>query len=233
MAGSRRLSKPPTHKRTPVAEKGPEALLRAAERLFAEHSVEDVSMRQIVVAAGQANHYAVQHHFGDKQGLVRAILQMRLPEVNAIREQMIVDAGGVEALDAAGLVRVLFLPLARFVDEAGRHTHARFMLRLQQRETAPSVMLEFYDDSSLMAAVVDALRARLSHLAEPVFALRLRLTSHLFLHAALALDSPDAMAGMSADTLLAHTLQACHSVLAHPDTVSSHREQADQAARGD
>lgn len=41
-----------------------EALLTAAERLFAERGVQAVAHRQISVAAGQRNQAAVNYHFG-------------------------------------------------------------------------------------------------------------------------------------------------------------------------
>lgn len=50
-----------------------EALLTAAERLFAEHGVHAVANRQISEAAGQGNNAAVSYHFGTKVDLVRAI----------------------------------------------------------------------------------------------------------------------------------------------------------------
>ena len=52
-----------------------EAILKAAERLYAEHGVFAVSNRQVSEAAGQGNNAAVGYHFGTKTDLVRAIEQ--------------------------------------------------------------------------------------------------------------------------------------------------------------
>ncbi|WP_243394184.1 TetR/AcrR family transcriptional regulator [Mycobacterium ahvazicum] len=49
------------------------AILTAAEQLFAEHGVNNVSHRQIVASARQGNNAAVAYHFGNKAELVRAI----------------------------------------------------------------------------------------------------------------------------------------------------------------
>jgi AcrR family transcriptional regulator len=49
-------------------------LMRAAERLFAEHGVDHVSLREVSVAAGQKNHSAAVYHFGSREGLIDAIL---------------------------------------------------------------------------------------------------------------------------------------------------------------
>ena len=50
------------------------ALMRAAERLFAERGVEAVSLREIAVAAGQRNNSSTLYHFGDKRELIEAML---------------------------------------------------------------------------------------------------------------------------------------------------------------
>lgn len=66
------------------------SLLRAAERLFASRGVDNVSMREIAVAAGQRNHAAAEYHFGDKRELIEALLH---------RHSGPVDEGFVPALD--------------------------------------------------------------------------------------------------------------------------------------
>lgn len=48
-------------------------LILVGEALFAERSIESVSLREIAVGAGNRNNNAVQYHFGDKDGLVQAI----------------------------------------------------------------------------------------------------------------------------------------------------------------
>ena len=51
-----------------------EKLIAAAEQLFAERSIDGVSLRQINSAAGQRNSTALQYHFGGRSGLIRAVL---------------------------------------------------------------------------------------------------------------------------------------------------------------
>ncbi|MBW6437145.1 TetR/AcrR family transcriptional regulator [Actinoplanes hulinensis] len=63
-------------------------ILVAAERLFAEHGVFNVSNRQISEAAGQGNNTAVSYHFGSKNDLVRAIIARHAVPVEEIRRQL-------------------------------------------------------------------------------------------------------------------------------------------------
>lgn len=68
---------------------GKEALVAAARRLFAEASVEAVSLREVARSAGQRNTNAVQYHFGDRQTLLRAVVDPLEAEVSARRAALL------------------------------------------------------------------------------------------------------------------------------------------------
>ena len=70
-----------------------EAILTAAERLFAEHGVFAVSNRQVSEAAGQGNNAAVGYHFGTKTDLVRAIERRHREPIERLREDMARSSG--------------------------------------------------------------------------------------------------------------------------------------------
>ena len=70
-----------------------EAILKAAERLYAEHGVFAVSNRQVSEAAGQGNNAAVGYHFGTKTDLVRAIEQKHRASIERLLERMVADIG--------------------------------------------------------------------------------------------------------------------------------------------
>src|SRR6478609_8979114 len=64
-------------------------ILIAAERLFAEHGISAVPLRDIGIEAGQKNHAAVQYHFGDRDGLVKALMEFRGTESEAVRTDIV------------------------------------------------------------------------------------------------------------------------------------------------
>ena len=118
-----------------------EALIAVAERLFAERGVDAVTVRDIVKAAGQRNSSAVQYHFGNKAGLLQAILNPHQARLDARRAEMFDELGERPALYE--LIEVLVRPLASLLDsESGRH-YIRIRAQLVSAARLPS-------DSDLM-----------------------------------------------------------------------------------
>src|SRR4029077_12180170 len=70
-----------------------EAILSAAERLFAERGMYAVSNRQISEAAGQGNNAAACYHFGTRTDLLRAIESKHRVPIEELREQMLAAIG--------------------------------------------------------------------------------------------------------------------------------------------
>ena len=90
-----------------------EALLSAAERLYAERGLDAVSMREITREAGQRNSTALQYHFASKQILVYAILTRRMNEVDSHRLEFLHDLelrGKID--DIRSLVAAMVEPMA-------------------------------------------------------------------------------------------------------------------------
>lgn len=96
-----------------------ERLLRAGEQLFAEHGTSGVSAREIVRTAEVGNASALQYHFGDREGLVRAVLEQHERQIDVRRHQLLDELEvGAELRDLAD---VLVGPLAdELADASGR-----------------------------------------------------------------------------------------------------------------
>lgn len=111
--------------RTDRASLTREAILIAAERLFAEHGVFAVSNRQVSEAAGQGNNAAVGYHFGTKTDLVRAIEHKHAIPVEKLREQRVAEIG--DSTELRDWVCCLVLPLTDHLTALGNPTwYARF-----------------------------------------------------------------------------------------------------------
>jgi AcrR family transcriptional regulator len=96
----------------------PERLINAAERLFAEHGIDGISLREINRVAGARNASALQYHFRDRDGLLRAVMAKHHGEVEARRHAML-DAYEADGRpDVRTLAGALVRPLAAKLDDA-------------------------------------------------------------------------------------------------------------------
>jgi len=95
-----------------MASEVPEALIRAAERLFAERGSDQVSLRDITSAAGATNASAIQYYFGDRRGLVRAVLAKHEVAIEQRRHELLDDYEARGEADVRALAVALVQPLA-------------------------------------------------------------------------------------------------------------------------
>lgn len=107
------------------------ALILAAERIFSEEGISNTSLRRITQAAGQRNESAIHYHFGSREGVVQAILDLRTTSVNAARTALITEfretAGGAP-LGSREVARALVAPLADYLRQvAGQSHYLRFL----------------------------------------------------------------------------------------------------------
>jgi len=109
-------------------------LIAAAEELFAANGIEAVSLREIVRASGARNTAALQYHFGDRAGLLRAVLEKHHLDVDTRRHAML-DAYEAEGIDDVwGLARALVQPLAaQLADADGGCAYLQILAELMNR----------------------------------------------------------------------------------------------------
>ncbi len=111
-------------------EEARDALLDAAERLFAVQGIETASLRDISIEAGQKNNSAAQYHFGDRAGLVAAVFTRRMDRINERRLRMIAEIDSNGTNDVVSLVSALCVPLIDYVT-TNNCWYARFLLRTE------------------------------------------------------------------------------------------------------
>ena len=91
--------------------------IRAAQRLYAQRSIDAVSLNEITTAAGQKNRNALQYHFGNKDGLIQAILDSHADRVAELRQDYMdtIKPGRFPASEAAA--RALVIPVGQYICE--------------------------------------------------------------------------------------------------------------------
>lgn len=143
-------------------------IIASAEALFADNGYEGTSLRGIMAHAG-VSISLISYHFGNKEGLLRAIFESKAEPLNKQRLQWIQGAVSAQPVpDLEELLRGYFLP--SFRDSLkGRRRPDHFM-RLVSRigsdrsEIARDMMREFFDE--FQRHFMDALKLALPRMKE-------------------------------------------------------------------
>ena len=157
----------------PVPEIDPEReaatkqqVLAAAERLFALHGFQNVSVRDITAEAG-VNLASVNYHFGSKDALLFEIFRRRTSELNRDRARMLHEAtdrhGGRPPVRE--ILRAFFEPPMRWSSpDNARRISAQFIIRARS-EGNEAIREVLRTDVSHLRRFADALTAARPDLA--------------------------------------------------------------------
>ena len=133
-----------------------DAILSAAERLFAERGLAAVSNRQVSEAAGQGNNAAVGYHFGTKADLVRAIVRRHAEPVERLRAERVARIRDSD--DPRDWISCWVRPIADHLGSLGSPTwFARFGAQLMADPAFREVMLEEAFSDPVLYEILDGL----------------------------------------------------------------------------
>lgn len=135
-------------------------LVIEAERAFAEQGIAGASLREITERAGHRNRSAAQYHFGDRDGLVLAVLRYRRPQVDMARRRFF-DAQGLSVEDASPemLVEAVIGPLLFSSLSTELQDYARTVYALLHYDIDGSIWQRASDAAPFTREIYSALRA--------------------------------------------------------------------------
>ena len=136
------------------------AVFGAAERLFALHGFQNVSVRDITAAAG-VNLASVNYHFGSKDALLFEIFRRRTAELNRERAKMLHEANGRHGgkPPVREVLAAYFAPPLRWGSpDNERRISVQFIIRARSEGTA-DMREVLQNDVSHLARFADALVA--------------------------------------------------------------------------
>ena len=109
-------------------------LLREAERLFARRGLYQVTVREILEAAGQRNVSAINYHFGSRDGVLNAILDRHGDPTDSARGALLAQCG--RDAPSRQLVAALVLPYAAHLATPSGRDYLRIVAQLSARFSA-------------------------------------------------------------------------------------------------
>lgn len=162
---------------------GKTRLILAGEQLFAENGINGASMREIATKAGQGNHAAVQYHFGSREGLVRAIFDYRMDQMEGERGAMLDRARALGNLkDARTILDIILLPQLDLHDADGNHSYASFLSQYLLQSRSPQFGDFSGSEPPNLTEALRLMRERVDYLPPYVAQRRLISVSLMFLN---------------------------------------------------
>jgi AcrR family transcriptional regulator len=158
-----------------------EAILSAAEWLFAERGMYAVSNRQISEAAGQGNNAAACYHFGTRTELLRAIESKHREPIEELRAQMLGDIG--DSTELRDWVSTLVRPLTEHLAALGNPSwYARFAAQAMADPTYHQVVSKDALASPMLVKTIDGINRCLPDLPKRVRSERIVMVRNLLMH---------------------------------------------------
>lgn len=163
------------------SDKVRQALLDAAEELFARHGIDAVSNRSIAEHAGASNHSAIAYHFGGRDELIHALVRRYLDGMDARRSELM--AALPADFELRDVVACRILPFVEQLNSLPVPSwRARF---LDQARTVPSVAAVLAEAAISYVRDFETLSA-LSHkslgsIPEPLLRARSGIIAHVVL----------------------------------------------------
>lgn len=204
--------------RTADSLDGKTRLILAGERLFAQNGINGASMREIAGQAGQGNHAAVQYHFGSREGLVRAIFDFRMEQMEDARRQMLARArAGGRLKDARTILEIILLPQLDLQDADGNHSYASFLSQYLLQSRSPQFGNFSGSEPPHLTEALALLRERVDYLPPHVGQRRLISVSLMFLNILVRHHGTDAeLFGETFDQALEDTMEQIVAVMCMP-----------------
>ncbi len=193
-------------------------MIDAAERIVAESGFAAMTVSAVQQAAGQGNKSAVQYHFGDRDGLIRAVMDARMAPANDRRMAML------ERLEPGcslrDLVEVYVLPSAESVQSREPSYWARFLLQAVSDPKVGHSAMESVQ-SEAFRTVQQLLLERLDHVPAELRANRVGGAFGYVCTALAAYEVSGGPEGVDDDTLNAELVDACVGLLAGPSSLAA------------
>jgi len=158
-------------------------MIVVGEALFAKEGIDGVSLRQVAAKAGQKNHHAVQYHFSSREGLVQAIFDYRMEQMDRHRLDMLQAAEKDGRLENPRTIAdIIFVPQLEVISELGDFSYANFLCQYLLRNSDAEFGRFGGNLPEGLTRVLGLLRSKLDFLSDGAAQRRLITACFMFLN---------------------------------------------------
>ena len=209
---------------------GEVALILAAERLFAERGIEAVALRHVNQAANQKNMSAAHYHFGSREGLIRAVLMYRWPELDKRRGELL--RRDVDDKDIRFYLEAFIKPL---IEQLKPRDEGNYYIRFMQQYERYTEDYEFAKElTPASVEIYDNLERLISYIPLDVRRLRIGYLINM-IHSVLAVAEErlgnQEISHSEIELIAANTIDMVASALTAPLSAETLRLLAGEAAQ--
>lgn len=162
------------------SDKSRDALLNAAEELFAQHGIDAVSNRKIAEHAGTANHSAVKYHFGGRDDLLRALIQRAMDQMVEHRDRLTATedmAGGLREIVTRRTLPWIYV----FAAQGTSGWRAQFLFQARLHPDLPTIVGDSLRADVLSKDLRSRTRKELSGIPQTVLRARSAILGEMML----------------------------------------------------
>jgi len=158
-------------------------MILVGEALFAKEGIDGVSLRRVATKAGQKNHHAVQYHFNSREGLVQAIFDYRMKQMERHRLDMLQAAESDGLLESPRTIAdIIFVPQLEVISELGDFSYANFLCQYLLRNSDAEFGRFGGNLPEGLTRVLGLLRSKLDFLSDDAAQRRLITACFMFLN---------------------------------------------------
>ncbi len=207
---------------TSPSERTRKKLILAAERLFALHGVDGVSLRQVNTEAGQRNSSAAHYHFGSREALIEAVYLYRMERIWEYRKDMLEQAvRDGRCGELRTLIDIVIRPIVmEMISGPGGRFYVNFVMQVWGHPHFGLGKMQRMVGLDSIEHLLDYFHDVLAHLPESLFRQRIGFM-FIFVYQVLALNAssftnPDALEKGEGAVLLNNLMDVIENGLAAP-----------------
>jgi len=146
-------------------------LMRAMEKLSAQHGVENVTVKAVIEEAEQKNESALQYHFKSKEGLINAIHRLRFAQTQTKRRELLTECLAENPSPTVhDLCYLLVAPTFQLCrDDAGYRQWIKGFGAKNATVRHPMLEQEVVEETNSIRIIVNHLKGLLTQLDEQMF----------------------------------------------------------------
>ena len=190
-------------------------ILRVAQEAFADLGINGTSLRRISELSGSRNVMAAQYHFGSRDALISAIIDLNRQRLEKSRAE--ICGNNVVTLRDLGVRELFRLVIKPFMGDGDEgRSFVRFLRALVQHSPYYALWADRPATTPITRAIYDRLRSATVAVPEPVWQMRMTMIGKLVVNAISDFDALDGCSEIGPEAFSSDLVEIAAAILQAP-----------------